>query len=383
MSYDFSTERVCSHEVVREASVLEPNGHLFASFQKPPLNQSVRLEIDGADIPPGGLFSVPRLPFSKPEPYRIKAGVSDLLFVRVGFDQPQFVQIISGSNLRAADLAQDLQKKIPSLAVTVESGRIVFSGRQSGAYTAFSFPDPRWTDRTSSLPSTARVLAAFGQLGIVPGRSVYGKKLFPSWSLALDPESPDGTGRRIRFDSPLLNHDPVLRVSYITDAQNCRRCNGTRFEFDYSIVDGTYDTVRDTDLLAQEFDKFVFTRAGSHWKWTWLGSGIVDRIGGKSSSNQTTANAMINLDISQAFRTYQNIKQQQDSRFPFQQVSDAEYPASLGGITVRTSPDDPTVAVAVTTVSSRSRVQVPLKRVIGTPSPFVVGPNSIPFRLRG
>jgi len=382
MSYDFATEQICTHEVVREASTLNVNSHLTASFQRPPVNKSVRVEIDGVDIPPGGLYSVATLPFSKPEPYRITAGVNDLIFVRIGFDPPQMIQIISGSNLKASDLAQDLQKKLPALNISVQNNRVVLAARQPSTGTSFSFPDPRWTDKTSSLPSTGRILGAYSKLGIVPGRAVTGKKLFPGWSLVLDPNSGDGTGRLIQFESPLLNHDPVIRLSYVTAPQNCRRCFGSKIEFDYGILNGSYDTVQDTDLLAQEFDKFLFTRIGSHFKWAWLGSGLINRVGGKGTTGLTTINAMINLDVTQAFRTYQNIKQQQDSRFPIQQVSDAEYPAKLISVSVRSPTDDPTVAIVVTTIDSRSRVPVPLKRVIGTPNPFTFGQGSPTFQLR-
>src|SRR5690606_28519206 len=106
--------------------------------------------------------------------------------------------------------------------------------------------------------------------------------------------------------------------------------HGTQLEFDYSIVDGTYETVKNTDLLAQEFDKFLHTEIGSHWKWNWLGSSLHSRIGGKGNMGITSATSLLNIDVSQAFKTYQNIKEKQDTGFPQQRVSDAEYPLELG-----------------------------------------------------
>jgi hypothetical protein len=384
MSYDFATEQICTHEVVRETGTIEPIHQLTVPFQQPPAHRgSVTVEIDGVVVPPSGLYSIPQLPFLKPGPYRIQAGVNDLLFFQFGFDPPQFVQLLTGTDIAATDMAADLQIKIPSVSVSVQNSRVTFTALQPTSGTAFAFPDPRWTDKTSSLPTTARVLAACTQLGILPGRFVIGKQIYPGWSVVIDPSSVTGTGRLLQFQSPLLNAEAVIQLTYVTTAPNCRRCFGSKFEYDYSITNGTYDIVQDTDLLSQEFDKFLYTKIGSHWKWPWLGSDLVNRIGGKGTTGQATINALINSDISQAFKTYQNIKQQQDSRFPFQLVSDAEYPASLININVVTLPNDPTVAVASTTITSRSRVAVPLKRMIGTPSPFTFGPGSPTYRLAG
>jgi hypothetical protein len=141
-------------------------------------------------------------------------------------------------------------------------------------------------------------------------------------------------------------------------------------EFDYRVLDGTYEIVTDLDLLSQEFDKFIFTKIGSHFKWGWLGSSIVNRIGGKGNIGGVSMNSLITMDINQAFQTYQNIKMQQDQRFRFQQVSDAEFPYSLAGINVEISPNDPTVAIVTSTIVSRSRDPITFKRLVGNPNPY-------------
>jgi hypothetical protein len=345
MSFDFATNRICPHEVFFERLELDANRRTEAVFQRPPSSNRVEVYLDGEMVPPTGLYSYAELPFIKPEPYRIRTGVNDLLYVSVGFEAPRFVQLISGPNLKAEDIAGDLQMKLPDLKVSVKNRRVVFRAWQPGARTAFSFPDPRWTDSTSSLPTTVRVLETFRTVGINAGRHAYGRMIFPGWTVRMNPNDPTGTGKQLLFDRPLSNADVLVEVNYVTNQFYCRRCHGTRVEFDYSIKNGTYETVSNSDLLAQEFDKFVFTKIGSHWKWNWLGSGVVDRIGGKGSTGTVNMNAMLTVDISQAFRTYQNIKQQQDSKLPSQRVSDAEFPFQLTDLDVRTLPDDPTVAV--------------------------------------
>lgn len=385
MSFDFSLTSVCPHEVAFELAEFDVNtGYVY--FQRQPANSSnVKLYIDGTNIPPYGLYSVASLPFGRPEPYRITAGQNDLLYLGLPGQVPQFIQLMIGSNIKAADMAADLQRKIPNLLITVVNKHVVFQSRTMINGQAFSFPDPRWTDRTSSSPLTARSLAAFNSLQIVPGRVVIGKRIMPGWSLVQSPISPIITDKALKFDSILSNSIPTIQVSYSTIAQNCRRCFGSRIEYDYDIVDGSYGTVQDTDLLVQEFSKFLFTRLGSHWKWTWLGSRLVDDIGGKANGTQNPAPALISMDINQAYKVYANVKHQQEQRFPFQQISDAEMPNGLDSLSVQALPNDPTTAIVNMTIRSRSRIYVPLKRVIGTPNAFNLtdGTGGPPFAQIG
>ena len=392
MSFDFATAQICPHEVFFERLALDDADRNFAFFLQPPNSQRVDVYVDGEMVPPTGLFSYAELPFTRPEPYRIKTGVNDLIYIAIGFEAPRLIQLVPGPNLRAVDVARDLQLKLPGLFVEAKNRRVVFRSHQRVNGTAFSFPDPRWTDPTSSLTTTVRVLGGYGAVGINPGRHVYGRELFPGWTVTPNPADPLQFQRRVFFNKPIVNADPVIEVNYVTNQANCRRCHGSRVEFDYSIMDGTYETVENTDLMAQEFEKFVFTKVGSHWKWNWLGSKLVDRIGSKGDSGSVTANALITVDITEAFRTYQNIKQQQDSRFPFQDVTDAEYPAQLSNMEVTTLPDDPTVAVVTIVIVSKSREGAELKRVVGNPNPFTLlndprsnirDGNRGNFRLRG
>jgi hypothetical protein len=381
MSFDFATWRVCPHQVFFEKVDLDAIRNNSVKFPRPPSNTSdVAVYVDRVPIPRNGLLSYAQLPFSNPEPYRIRQGVNDLLYISIGFDPPRYAQLTPGPNVRAKDLALDLQRQFPELLITILNKHVLFKSRQPLKGTAFQFHDPRWTDKTSSLPNTARILAAYKSVGIIPGRAAIGKDIFPDWKIERDIQSPLIADKILTFSRSIPNADPIIELNYITSAQYCRRCNGTQLEHDYSITGDTYDVVRDTDLLSQEFDKFLVTKIGSHWKWSWLGSGLIDKIGGKGQTGTVNVNALITIDINQSFSTYQNIKQLQDSGFPQQQVSDAEYPLSLANISVQTLPDDPTVAIVVATVVSRSRENIELKRVIGNPSPFNLtssSPNQI------
>jgi hypothetical protein len=388
MTYDFATEKVCPHVVVRETSVIDEVSRDVIRFQRPPTGSSVILYVNGEVVPPGGLFSVPEVGTTSSGPFRITSGVDDLLYVSIPGSAPRQVQLLSGRTVPASDMAKDLSLKIPELSITAESHRIVFRYPSRTYGRSFSFPDPRWTDKTSSLPATARILGGFSRLGIVPGRVVSGRKLFPSWNLTADPLSTIETDRIIQLSEPLPHSLPQVKLTYATAPASCRRCFGGRIEFDYSVVNGTYETVSGADLLKQELDKFIFTKAGSHWKWPWIGSQLISRIGGKGGGG--AVNSMISLDVSKAFAVYQNVKSQQAQS---QSVSDAEFPSSMDDLSVVPDKNDPTVSYITAFVTTRSLDPVTLKRTVGDPNPFSVlgsspaqllrlGPLP-PFRQRG
>lgn len=384
MSYDFATEKICSHEIKLETVSLVSGSDDSIRFPKNPSNSNVTVWVDDVRVPPGGLWSIPELPFSRAEPYRIVSGVSDMIYIQIGFNVARLIQLIPGNDVKAVDIAKDLSLKIPELSITASNGRVIFKSLEFGpTATSFLFLDPRWSDRTSSLPTTHRVLGGYTQVGIIPGRKVVSRKTFPSWHIIDDDLTlvAGGNGKLIKFSEPIRNANPVFQIGYFTDPSNCRRCHGIQIEFDYSPLNGSYETVKDADLLSQEFSKFLFTRAGSHFKWPWLGSRLVDRIGGKNVTGGVSSSSLITLDINQAFKTYQNIKTQQDQQFPFQQVSDAEFPYALGSLTVQVPESDPTVAVVVTGITSRSRESLALKRLIGNPNPFFLSSGGQSFRI--
>lgn len=372
MSYDFATQRLCTHEVFFEKVALAQSTRLTAPFPRPPANSQVRVFVDRVEVPRAGLWSHAELPFSRREPYRIRRGENDLILVALGFAAPRLVQLLPGPEVRARDMVRELQRQFPDLIVEDKNGHVNFRTRTPFNGTAFQFHDPRWTDRTESLPSTGCILKAYESIGVVPGRAVTGQRLFPGWIVERDTDSPLATDRRLAFSDVLRNADPVIELCYVTSAPNCRRCFGSRVEFDYTIKDSTYETVRDTDLLAQEFDKFIYTRRGSHFKWPWLGSRIVDLIGGKGDTATLTMNAMVNMELAQAFSSYQNVKQQQLQKSPGQRVSNAEYPDKLDGINFTPVPEDPTVVVVTTSVRSLSQTPVPLQRLVGLPDPLTL-----------
>lgn len=381
MSFDFATAKICTHEVFFETLELDAFNK-SAPFLRTPSSKRVEVYVNGQFVPNVGLYSFASIATTEIGPYRIQSGVNDLIDINIGFGETRRIQLIPGK-LSAEDLVKFLKLQIPELSIYVHDKKLIFSSRTRSKSTEFFFSDPRWADKTSSLTSTQRILQAYKELGIIPGRHVMGHMLYPGWTVETDPMSPDGQDKILVFQSSIRNNSPLIQVNYVTQAFNCRRCNGTSLEFDYTVQNGTYEVVRNTDLLAQEFDKFLHTDIGSHWKWNWLGSPLNSRIGGKGDSGKVTLNALLSADVSQAFNTYQNIKQQQDSKFPQQEVTDAEYPHSLSSLNVTVDPNDPTTAIIDLVINSRSDESVSLERQIGNPNPVqLAGDPSRTFLLR-
>jgi hypothetical protein len=375
MSYDFATLQICTHRIVDDLVVFTDESRDTVAFPVQPVNDDVQVTIDGIAIPAKGLYARFPVIFAKAEPYRVVRNVSDLVLLQIN-NTVHTIELPPGSAKTALSLAAYLQTFSPDVVFSIENGHIIMKAAPG---TTARFQDPRLTDPLLSLPSSTRALATYSNLGITPGRTAKTVKSRPGWSLEQD------TGLNttyLKFAEPIKNDTPVMLLSYTTVATFCPRCQGSSYEYDYRVKDSTFETVRNSDLLAQELDKFIFTRLGSHFKWTWMGSNLIDRIGGKSVGTQS----IIDIDVTSAFSVYKNIKSQQSSLLAGQDVTDAEFPGNLVSVSSTVLPDDPTVVYSKIVVSNRSATAVELTRIVGTPDPFaaLVAPDgSGPYTLRG
>jgi len=377
LSFDFALAKTCSHEVLFEHLTLDPFSRNTLKFLRPPSNSAVRIRINGVEVPKAGLLSTPEF-LTASGPFRIRKGQNDRLLFRYNRGPIQEILLQSSQLLTIGDLTAFLRRTLPEVRCEVVGTRCRISCDPGNS---FEFSDPRWTDRAQTNPNTLATLAGFRTLGIVPGRVFRSSTLFPAWDVVVNPNS-YADDKAILFREPLRNGNPVCEVSYFTRSADCRRCSGSDVEYDYSVQSNSFEIVQNTDLLLQEFDKFLFTRAGSHWKWKWLGSSLSDRIGSKANAAGQMANALIELDVQRAFQNYQNVKLQQD-RVGFQRVSDAEFPFQISGLTVESAPQDPTISFVKAAITSRSRELVETTRLVDGPTSYFLPGSSVPFRLRG
>jgi hypothetical protein len=208
--------------------------------------------------------------------------------------------------------------------------------------------------------------------GITPGRAAVGRQISPGWKIISVPNS-NYADPGVEFDEPLRNNNPSITLSYEAVSIDCGRCQGSLLEFDYSAFNGGYEELRDLELLTQESDKFLFTRRGSHFRWSWLGSDIQDMLGQKNVSGK---NSLLVLSLDAAFKNYQNIKMQQSTTFVRQEVSDYEFPKGISNFSVVTDPNDPTSNLISLTILSRSTDQSSFSRSVSLRNPYdVIGAN--------
>jgi len=369
MSYDFALAKVCSHRMVDEPVALEAKSY-FRFTRYVGDTKDIVVTVDGIEVPPEGLITKPAIYGFRSGPFHIVRGYNDLLRLRnissnVSFD----LKIPVGNNISAENIVTSILRQIGNhdIAPFSQNGKLYFEATYPSLGPFFECVDPRADDKDQIQPLTPILLRTCTTLGIQPGRVAVGRKVFPGWrTVTVNNSNYNSPG--VEFHYPLPNANPVVRVSYTGISTTCGRCQGSLIEYDYSIVGGTYETVTDTDLLSQEFDKFLFTKKGSHFKWGWYGSDILNSVATKSLPS---SNPLLTLSINQAFDTYRNIKSQQASQFRIQGVTDLEMPRSLARLKVSLDSQDPTVMIADVSVESVGMTTTSYTRTLTTPrDPF-------------
>jgi phage baseplate assembly protein W len=163
------------------------------------------------------------------------------------------------------------------------------------------------------------------------------------------------------FKAPLKGN-PSLKVTYVTVANQCPRCQGTLIENDFRFnVLGTLITVTDADLLYQECFKAILTRKGSNPYHLGYGSEIMSRIGAKLGSSVSMA---IESDIRTAL---EGVKALQESRAQYQAVTLSERLYQINAVQVTVSEEDPTLFFADVVVTNMSQKPISLNIAFSVP----------------
>jgi hypothetical protein len=366
MSYDFALAKVCTHQILEEPVFFNPANVIFIDAERRFIRfpkdvgsvDTIEVFVDGIMIPRSGLITPGTIKGVNRGPFKIVRNHNDLLKIRV--HDSGLVRTVSlpiGNLITINQIADKIQEHIyrDDIEAVVEDGKLVIQDVIRKDFPRFSVIDPRVVDKDEVEQDTHRILRACSMLGVVPGRVACGRRTFPGW----DPKSVSSSWRSdpgIEFHYPIPNLKPTIKINYVSLPTTCSRCHGSLFEYDYSEYQGNdinshgiYETVRDLDLLNQEFDKFMFTERGSHFKWPWYGSDIINIIGSKATGND---NPTLTLSINNAFNTYRNIKMQQATQFASQDVTVFEMPKSLSRLRVVADPSDPTVYIADIAVDS-------------------------------
>lgn len=353
MSYDRALDQVCPHQVVEEAlffrdrQVVRPLRPIAASV-------SVKVRLNRLlEVPSEGVHTPATTAGGKSGPFDIVLGNNDTLVIQVGAEPIQTLRLPYGKGLSADVVVRTLNNSV------------------RGAYFETS-PKQRIVVKTSAMGPNATLKifntsTALQVLGISAYNRVWrGKTIAPGWSIVSDPNTLTGRPHRlIVFDQPLKGLDDFVEVDYTTILQECRRCGGVGLENDWRYSKGTLVTIRNEDLLNQEFTKMVYTIKKSNPFHLWYGTGIINAIGQKINASGITQN-MIVSDIHEAFRQWQDIKRQQEEKLN-QAVSDEEYPFRLLSVNLTQNDQDPTIFNVSTTIQNRSSRPVTIERRVKVP----------------
>lgn len=354
MSFDRHLDQTCSHETVEEVLEGDEDRKIFRPLMPIASEASVKIRLNRLiPVPPEGVTVPAILKGSVRSPSFTVTGSNRILTLIVNQkDTPITFLATTGVSVLVSRIVSDLNKQSNEVRFEVVKDRIYVRTELGSEYSTVEVVNP----------------SPFADLVGLPRKRARGATTVPGWSLVVDPSNPFSVPyRNVVFDSTLQQSNPYLEISYVTTVDNCRRCNGTGYEFDWRYdKKGNTGAVREDALLLQEFLKLFLTDIGSNPFHPWYGTSLQDRIGTKIVSGQATQ-AAIAADISEAFRRWQSIKRAQEDKIG-QPVSDNEFPQRLLGVNVVQDDKNPTVVYVSVRIQKRSGDTVDFSRGFSLPS---------------
>ena len=181
--------------------------------------------------------------------------------------------------------------------------------------------------------TTEAVQVFFNQYGILPQDSKFG------YHFEEDPTKVEKT-QMLVFNRELQDGNPLLEISYVTSNINCRRCHGSKKEYDPKVgVRGDFKRVIDEKKLAQMIEKWELTIKGSNEWQTLIGMSLILMIGAKSADRNQVSSVLSN-EFSQMESL---IKQLQKRQSNYQLMSVREMLDRISSLQVTQDPQDPRV----------------------------------------
>lgn len=344
MSFDRQLDQVCPHVVHEELLFTQDDLRSVRPLRPIASSSSVRVWVNGQanPVPSFGALLPPVAHGNRVGPFTYPTGT---LSFQLNSDPYQGVLFPASTGQPAQRVADWFNRQAKGVRMGVtRNGRLTltsdFPGKEATLWLA-----------PSALATT---------FGLPTLRQLRGQTLHPGWTLVRDPLTLDDRPTRlIIFDQPLSAYINHIEVSYSTIQQECRRCGGTGYEYDWRLTrKGNYVEVRDESLITQEVLKDLLTVKGSNPFHPWYGSGLVERIGSKIVDGSLLQN-LIASDVSQTLNLWQTIKREQEK---VQRLSDEEYPYRLLSCKARQDTEDPTVVYVEVIIQNRSLQPVVLER---------------------
>jgi hypothetical protein len=331
MSVDVQLAHQCPHMIMEEVVALNSDRQSVETQSPIASSNTVRMLVNNDFyIPTAGLFSQAQLIGEFGGPFRVDACDNDLTVT--SSTETTTISLPDG-RVSAETVARMLITTLSDVAVEVTNGRLIL------------------TD-TSRIGQASRILvsgSAASALGFRHQRGARGRMVYPPWGVYESPVSPDAYGgRRPKFRLPVMGN-PLLKVTYVTQPQWCRRCGTTFIESDVRFdLQGDTLLVANENLLYQAALKIILTRIQSNPFHPSYGSGVTSRLGMKAIGATAT---LLTEDVQKALSVMQNL---QGKQAKYQAVSRRERLYAVQSVRVMPHESDPTTFLVNVVVTNAS-----------------------------
>jgi phage baseplate assembly protein W len=373
MSFDFQLAHACPHLAIEEEVPLGTDRQELRTLQ--PVASSSRVRItanDDVSIPQQGLLTSALLSGSVSGPFKVIKNENDITLSNR--NQGVTLALPVGSRITADRIVELLNAAFRNQSVNMQAANINGYIRIRDALDM----GPRSQVRVSG--------SATNSLGFVNQNRARGREVYPAWEFA--ERDVIQTTRNLsfrtvstrypKFTKPIKGN-PVLKVTYTTFQQHCRRCQGTGIENDYRIdATGAALTIVNEDLLNQAVLKILSTIKGSNPFNTEYGTTLLERIGTKAVGS---GGAVITEDVSSALRIFQRL---QTAQARYQEVTPRERLANVLSVRTFPAPFDPTTFEVEIVASNASNRPVVITTVFAAPgTAALAGSNGLSLGLEG
>lgn len=333
MSKEIQVSFDCEHTTIEEIALLDSTKTKLESSQPIVSKNNVKVKANFSEIPSFGLRTTAELVSFYSGPFFIEA-TARLLEVK-NSKEVLSVSLPVGERVATNKVVAEINKNAKTLFATNIKGHLAVT-------------DLSETGENSVVQISGNAIESFGFHIQSEARGV---TVFPSWSLK------DGV---IVFSSR-IKENPVFHLSYITERQFCKRCQGSGRELDPRIDSkGRYIEIENENLLYQAALKILLTERGTNPYHPWYGSTLQSKIGSKailgiaSSIREDVRNTLINL---------QRLQQEQGK---YQPVSLKEKLYRVLSTEVLQNNEDPTVFLINVEVQNASLEAVSLSILYST-----------------
>lgn len=360
MSRDFQIAWPCPHATIEEVVRLGPDRKSLPVLQPVAANGAVRVLVnDEFFVPQSGLFSPAVLHGTYSGPFDIRETENVLTIETAAGSQTVTFPVVGTARLTADQvLTEMLRQNMTLVALSQVNGHLSLTETSDvGSRSLIRV-------RGSAAPSLGFGSQCNGfQWGAV------GRQIFPSWGLALRPDTI--TNRYPKF-TEIIRVNPIFKVSYSVPGPRCLRCGGTYVENDYRFgPTGQAILIENEDLLYQAALKIILTDKGSNAYHPWYGTDVRRRLGSKALGGVA---ALISEDVRQALTRLQEL---QTAQANYQQVTFKERLYSV--LSVRTMPhnQERTTFLVDVVVQNASNEPIELSIVFTVPEVVALMGNNL------